>query len=382
MVMMNTRKISIIFISVILLLGAGNATIQAGSNDDAKLLYGKIYSKALKDLLGGNSLEKIDAAIKFGGHRVTRYIRPLGEELNKDLDRQEFRKTPNRDPYVKSQIAWALGRIGHRWSLPYLLDALEKTVAVVDSVKKERDELREKYRQMGVQTVVPEITRTGPAFMGPSADAEEIYPASPDVYWSQADEFKGIMAPNLREEDHRIRMMGYNYLNLAQYILQAIGDVASNNALYYKGLSITEQDKKQHDRMIEVLSKYIVHEKDEIRKYSAYALGGLGTNEAVTKLEEQYGKEEKAIVKVKLAQAILLNDRSKTDLYEFIVGSLIVQDIHVRRASAMALRELRLGESVFALKNALEVEHDETTRVILKQAIQNAEMDNIMPINY
>ncbi len=367
-------------ITGIILMGALflPGVIQAGPEEESQDMYNKIYSEAVRNILNGNSDEKIDGAIKLGGHKVTRYVRILGEELNEELEDPLIRRTPTNDPYVKSQIAWAIGRMGHRWSIPYVITALDKSLLIVDEMIKKTEAKRKFYEKNEIQGVALPPIKEGPAQMVEGHP----YGASPDVYWSVADDFKGAIGINPRSEEHRIRLLGYNYVNLSMNIIRALGEIGRQNGLYFRSLKMTDESTRLLKQSMEILNKSLESDVADIRGATALALGSFGTKEAVDKLINQFDKEKDFSVKVRIARGILENDKSKTSYYQFILDSLPAPEMEVRRQAALALLELKMGESVFALKDALEVEPNNTVRNILKKAIYHAEVDNIMPVNY
>lgn len=375
----NPGRGFLLFAQAIILLFS-SLSLNAESVPETKARYNRIYSKAVRDLLNGNVEEKLDGATKLGGHKVTQYIRPLGEELNRDLDHAAFRKTPANDPYVKSQIAWAIGRMGHRWSIPYLIQALKTTISVMDEKIKEAEKKQEFVKKEGIQALVLSPNREGPAIMrdDPQPDV-----ANPDAFWSISDELKDDIAITPQTDDQdRLRLIGYNYVNLSVNIIRAIGEVGRQNGVYFRSISPTEESKKLMGDAIDSLTVALKHGVVSVRGAAALALGDYGTDASQSTLKQHFPSEEDFSVKVRVARAILENDKSQTQYYTFLLSSLPSPTMEVRRQAAIALRELKMGESVFALRDALEVEPNVAVREILKEAIYYAEVDNILPVNY
>lgn len=372
------KNIFHLIIGLILILCALPATGE--SVQDHREMYDKIYSKAVQDLLNGNVDEKIDGVIKLGGHRVQQYVRPLGEELNRDLGDPQLSKTPTNDPYVKSQIAWAMGRMGHRWSIPYLTQALKTSISMMDEKVKQADKKREFVKKEGIEAFVLSPEREGPALM---SDEPVPHGGSADAYWSISDELKeDIAITPLTSEQDRLRLIGFNYVNLTVNIIRAIGEVGRQNEVYFKSINPTDESNKLMGEAIDSLVIGLKHGIVSVRGAAALALGDYGTTKSQDALKEHFAAEKDFSVKVRVARAILENDKSQTQYYTFLLDSLPSPEMEVRRQAAIALLELKMGESVFALRDALEVEPNVVVRQILKEAIYYAEVDNILPVNY
>ncbi len=378
---MKGNKVSILFLLTLamLFLMTFQVSLSAEERDDSITLYKRIYGKALRDVISGTADEKIDGAIKLGSHRVVDHLRPLGEELNKGLADPEMRKVPSNDPYVKSHIAWAMGRIGHRYAIPYLVSALNTTDQIAREQIQKAQELKKKRaaEKSFAITLIPD--RPGPAMM---EDGPHPYTTSPDVYWSVADSMKSEMGIPHSGQIYRLKAQGYNYVNLEMTLIRAIGDVGHKNTLYFKGLSVNEESTKLLDTIYSVFQQTYKSQLPGIRGATALALGDVGTPRALEILQGYYASEKDFSVKVRIARGILMNDRTQAQYYQFILAALPNLDLETRRQAAIALRELKMGESVFALRDALTIENDPALKEILLEAIHYAEIDNILPINY
>lgn len=332
--------------------------LQAGSEDEARDQYKKMQDRAFKDLANGNVREKIDAILFLGGARNHQAIRPLGRELIRDLKDPVMRRAPSNDPYVKSLAAWALARIGHDLAIDDLITALDATVAILDAEAKANEELRKKQEPNSYRIIL-DRNRPGPARFKPGFS----FPASPDSHWSEADEFKNWVAIPDNDEAVMIRLHGYNYLNLAETILFALGVIGGSRAE-------------------EKLIPYMENQSAYLRGATAFALARIATTKSIEAVEKRYAKEEDKVVKIRICMAMLENNKTRTTYYKELTTLLRDPEIPVRLEAALALRDLSLGESLFALKDALRVEEHESIRMILTQAINNAERDNIVPVNY
>ncbi len=374
----NRPKLSVIAGAMLLLLSLLASPLGAGSEDEAIAFYNQLYDKALKYLQNGGPWQQVRAARIIGGQKSARFIRPLGDALIKGLDQPATRQLPENDPFVKSQIAWALGRVGHRWSIPPLLKGLNITIQVIDQERTTRADLRQKSARDKNDRIVLDITKPGPAMMGEGY----LFPASPDSYWSVSDDFKSSISINRENEADQLRLMGYNYINLALQILQSLEIVGLENSIYFRSLSPTEESKQVLENTYATLEPLMKHPISSIRSASASTLGGFGTLRSLSILEQSFQNEKDDAVRVRIARAILINDKTRFDRYEFSLSRLKVYDDDVRVEAILALKELAMGESIFALRAALEAEAEPSMRQLLKEAIQAAELDNVTPINY
>jgi len=337
----------------------------------------KQYEEALINLQNGNADEKINAAYLLGVREIRKYVRPIGEELVKDLDSPTLQRLPSNDPYVKSQIAWALGRIGHKAALPYLQEALEKTLHLIDLQLKKNDALRARTGN-AMFPVVLDPNKPGPALLKKG----HTLPYSPDVYWSVADEFKHELSVDPSDEGHRIRLKGYNYINLAMVITDSIGLITRQYSQKMQkgepGFSLSELIST----LTATFQKLLSHRLASLRIVAVRALGEIGTEEAMKLLEGAYGTEKDIVVKTAISHSVLMNDKTKRTYYNDLIQMLKSQDADVRLEAARALRDVSFGEAIVDLKAAQEIESDIRVQAALREAIRNAFIDNILPVNY
>ncbi|MBI3396652.1 MAG: HEAT repeat domain-containing protein, partial [Spirochaetia bacterium] len=189
------------------------------------------------------------------------------------------------------------------------------------------------------------------------------FPASPDVFWSEADEFKSVVAVNGEDEAVALRLKGYNYLNLAEMVLFALGEIGGDKA---------------EERVI----PYLDNRFSYLRGAAAIALGRMGSAKGLSALEQRMGKEQDKSVRARMCLGLLMRDKTRTKVYLELLDLLKDRDDRVRLESALALRELGMGESSGALKEALAAEESSLVRGILEQAVWNAEVNNILPADY
>jgi HEAT repeat protein len=353
---------------------------RGGTQDDAIEMWGKRYNQAYKDLRNGHTFEKIEAARLMGQHKKMRYIRPLATELLRDLDNPVYRQIPTNDPYVKSEIAWALGQIGHKHAVPALLQALQSTVAIIEEEFKANEERRQKEKELAdsvaqaagedpadpqrIRFIVLDQSRPGPFLLEGYS-----FPYSPDMLWSVSDEFKDVPSVDTSAEDHRIRLLGANYMNLVRSIMVALGEIADDSAV--DGID-------PHPG----LAGYLTHRIPFVRSFAAHALGKIGTLKAASLIDQHYPNEQVDEVKVRAAFAVVENDKTRVEYYRELLRYLEIDDDRVRFLAAVAMRSLAMGESLDDLREAISIEHDPVIRSVLQQAIHNAEIDSIIPVNY
>ncbi|MEQ8352736.1 MAG: HEAT repeat domain-containing protein [Leptospiraceae bacterium] len=329
----------------------------AGAEDDAKAYYAKRSEQALKDLDFGTMEQKLLAIYYMGAPARHQFVRPLGRELLEDLEDPALRNSAPNDPMVKAHIAWALGQIGNDAGVSYLLEAADKVNAIIEEKRKAVEAARQKRSAESHEFLIQQ-DEPGPFL----ASTEVPFPYSPDTYWSVADEFKSVPAVNLKAEDHRARIQGYNYVNVLQQIFIALGKI---------------RQKESAERIVPFLD----HPYPAIRQEAALALGKIGSLAALEGLERSFQKEKEPAVRIRIAFSIFLNDHTRTKYYEEILTMLKDDDVRVRLEAAKALRELALGESITPLFEARRLEESTLVRTVIDQAIENAEHNNLFPPN-
>lgn len=350
---------------------AAPAALFAGAEDDAIAMWTKIYNQALQDLQNGSTFEKIEAARLMGAHKKDRFLRPLERELIEDLEDAALRRAPINDPYVKTEIAIALGSIAHERSVPALLRAIEITRTIIgerlQQTRQDQQAIRQRQEQLQqAEGDNPELNIGRVALAedrpGPFNQEGHQFAYSPDMFYNVSDRFKDRpVDPDA--EDHRIQLEGYTYFNLVRAAMLALSRIGSPDAT-------------------DGLKPYLEDELPFMRMFSAYALGGIGSVEALSAMEAVYANEADEEVKTVLAFSILRNSKARIQYYDYLRESLKSDDLPRRMRAAMALRDLAMGESIEDLREALRIEADPTLRGVLEAAIENANRDNIMPVNY
>lgn len=367
--------------------------IQAGAEDDALILWGARYKKAFFDLRFGSIYEKINAAQLMGAHRKSKFIRPLGAELLHHLENQKFLSMPTNDPYIKAQIAWALGEIGHPMAVPSLIKALDISLQlakkeneeikkrqvtlqkVEDRLRKEELEIVAKNRQKlgstdtdaSDQQYKIKIVALGYERPGPFLADGYSFPNSADMNWSIADEFRGAVY-DYKYEALRVRMKeGANWLNLSRAIFSALGKIGDRSA-------------------IDTVKKYMASDFPIVRGYAAQSLGEIAKNaeddSALLVVKEKYTSEKDERVQTYMAYAVLSNDKTNYAYYLDLLSFLKSDEIRKRYDAIRVLDQLALGESEYELREALKIESNEMLQGMLQKAIYKAKMDNALPVNY
>ena len=93
-------------------------------------------------------------------------------------------------------------------------------------------------------------------------------------------------------------------------------------------------------------------------------------------------KEKDNAMKARVARSILLVDKAQAVTFKALVGLMQDRERSVRIEAILAFRELAMAESSDELKAALRVEEDDSLRGLLAEAIHNAELDAVLPVNY
>ncbi|MFN3604476.1 MAG: HEAT repeat domain-containing protein [Leptonema sp. (in: bacteria)] len=334
------------------------SVLVAGEGDETKKFYEKLYITLERDLENGTAFEKINAIHYMATLRKNRFVRPLSRELLKSLDDPFYRKMAAFDPYVKASIAHALGEIGRKEALDPLKKALEIVNKIITEEKEKYNQNVQKASQEKSYELFYERSEIGPALLSDNY----VYPTSPDAAWSIADDFKKFIAIDPNDEWMQIRMKGYNYVNVAFFIIQAIGNIKEAEGA-------------------DVLIPFLEHPYKDLKLSTILALAKIGTLKALEALEKKYEVENDDQVKARIAFAILLNDNTKGQYYKALLEYLRHPDPKVRYDVASAFRELSFGEAYYDLSDAFLLEDNPVVKKVLQQAIYNAYMDNLFPPN-
>lgn len=372
----GTKMRRILSVLILLIL----CPVYAGSEDDIIRYNQQQMEEAMRNLANGSSDTKYLAALYMGGSRNPRFVRPLGRELlaglkdprgprdpaSRDIQvacgpelKDVCPPTATQDPFIKSSIAWAMGQIGHKAAVPFLKEAMVLVVARLEQDLKQTQARRASLRNGEyVNEIVMDRNVAGPAQLRPGY----VYPFNPDVHWSESDEFKTIPSPDFENEGHRIRMNGHNYVNVAANILQALGQIKDPSAL-------------------ETIQAYLEHPIKSVRSAAILAAGRQG-KAALPLLLSTIEKEKDNAMKARFARSILFVDKAQAATFKTLVELLKDRERGVRIEAIFAFRELAMAESADELREALRVEEDDSLRNLLKEAIGNAELDAVMPVNY
>ncbi|MCB1326034.1 MAG: HEAT repeat domain-containing protein [Spirochaetales bacterium] len=360
------------------------AGLRAGAEDDAISLWSTRYAQAVRDLQFGNAFAKLEAARLMGAHRKSEFIRPLSEELLRDLDpsRRNFLSLPSNHPAVKLTIAWALGEIGHPHCVPELLKGVELVNAIVtEDIQATRErrtaelEIEDRLDQERVQAnqgqdpegydidpVIFERDRPGP-FNG-SGPVRHGFGYSPDMFWTVSDDFKASAGIFPNDEGHRLTLDGANWVNVARALFEALGKIGDERAI---------------DPMLAMISA--PDTLPIMRVYAAGTLGEIGTARAAEAMAGVYANEQDPVVRIQMAYAALHYNPAQPNYFNDLATALQSNVVRERWEAAAAFNRLQLGESEPALRAALEIEAEPSIRAVLEQAIYRAVIDNITPPN-
>ena len=335
--------------------------------EDASQAWERIYAQALENLRSGLSKEKIRAAYVLGTQRNPRFLRPLLEELLKDLNPKRKVRITDDEPYVKSVIAWAAGHIGHPIALPSMLKALDFSIQLAQNEIKraeklgaQKEELSKKARQEDLEQAQIDKVKDiviKPTHSGPFLENKKIpgFYYNGDKYWSLSDQLQGRTAWLSVNHSDDISRFGANYLNLARSIFIALGKIGSQKA-------------------VAKISTYLEADAnlEAVRTYAAFALGDIGESKAVEKLVLAFDKEKVPLVKIGIGYAVLRNDKTRSPVYNFLISFLQKGTRRERLAAAKTFEKLAMGESLENLKAAYRLENDMRIRSVLEKAINNA----------
>ena len=373
-----------------LILGAALMPAGVWADSESEFLNRRALEKNLRDLRDDRAETKIHAIYFLSSSKQPRFLRPLGAELLRSLDKDSptLFAAPF-DPYIKSLLARGIGRMGRPEGLYYLAAALTQTDEIMTELKKksaarwERDrKFAEEMNASGSKTdtknekeersindrAIPRLTlesdRPGPALMRQGHSM----PFSPDVHWSVSDEFKATTV-DLDDDSHRMRMHGYNYTNVAVSLLDGFADLFEEIGEKMRG--------DYGPTHVEQLKKFLTHEYSSVRSAAARALGQLGGLTALSALDQHLKTEKNKVVRTQVCRGVLAADRTRTDCYKQLLDTLRSPDRDERLSAAVALRELAFGESLPLLRGALDLEEVPELRQVLREAIVRATVDSM-----
>lgn len=350
--------LSMLAASVGILLTAPVSVAFADGPSETRAFYEESHAKYEALLANGSAPEKLLAIAWMGTFRKHRFVRPLSEALLQGLGDPAMRKIPAFDPYVKSQIAISLGAIRRREGLTALTKSLEITKGILESEQQAYEAKLQKVQAEKSYEIVLPADRAGPAMM---KDAY-VFPLSADGFWSIGQQFK-TTGYDPSDEGMRVRMEGYNYVNLTQHLLVAIGEI-------------------QDPATLDVVLPFMEHPYRDVRLAAVIAAASIGGEKALSSMLARYEKETDDQVKARLCFGILHLDTTHGNIYRDLVGKYMRSDnVRVRLDAASALRQLALGESLFQLHDAFLLETHPIVKNVLLQAIHNANLDNILPPN-
>ena len=328
------------------------------------------YKKAVTDLKYGSTKEKIKATILFGGQRNPRFLRPLLDELLKNLEQATIQLNQDNSAYVKSNIAWAIGQIAHPFAVEKLLQALDisvgltkKQIAYIQKENEKLNKLQESikdspYRSTSIPYTYMEADKIAP-YLG--KNKVPYYNSNQD--WSTTDAMKGkTYWINEDTKNNRGKFKTF-YINLVRSILIALGKIES-------------------PRAIDSIAKYLNPQEypSDIRVYAAFALGGIGYQKALEHIKKLSKIEKELDVQLSIAYAILRNDKAQPLQYNRLISILQTGNNKQRFQAAKILRDLSIGEALEYLNGAYLIENETMVRAMIKEAIKSVRRNTLLPV--
>ena len=341
---------------------------RANLSGDAAQTWEAIYAEALRNLGAGTGEEKIRAAYVLGAQRNPRFLRPLLEELHRDLRPMGGVRIAEDAPYVKSCIAWAIGHIGHPIAVASMLKALDISIQLSQAEIKRAEKLgaqkealsqavrRGDAKQSESGNVTKDIV-IKPLQAGPFLENKKVpgFYYNGDKYWSLSDQLQGRSNWLSANHSGNVSRFGANYINLARSIFLALGKIGSQRA-------------------VAKISTYLDagSNLDSIRTYAGFALGDIGESKAIGMLVKTFENEKVPLVKIAMGYAILRNEKARFSVYNSLISFLNRGNKRERLAAARSFEKLAMGESLENLKAAYRLENERHIRLTLERAIYNA----------
>src|SRR5690606_35925924 len=138
-----------------------------------------------------------------------------------------------------------------------------------------------------------ERNRPGPALLRKGTGL----PFSADVHWSVSDEFKSRIAIDRNDPRDRVRMQGYNYVNVALHCMRAMGDI-------FAGAGEKNRAELAPDH-VELITKFAKHAYPDLRGTAADTLGKMGVASSLKALDELLKAEKDTRGRVLICTGIL-----------------------------------------------------------------------------
>ncbi len=343
------------------------------TRDRASLQKERVYMEALEMLQNGSARQKLKAVLLLGSTKNPRFIRPLMEELKRGIKKDNsFSGDVMNDPHIKTSLAWALGRIAHPDSVPSLLEVLEQSIQRARQERKMTRNQSEKALASPQKRDQRDISQDeirvvlDPDRPGPYIKEQRGFVYNPDMMWSLSYKLTYDLPRHSSAQNLHILSQGANYWNLVRSILLALGRIGGEEA---RQELVARLDAEKYPVVV-------------VRSYAARALGEMNEPEALQELLKRFPKENDPFVRVHMLYSILQKDKTQSDMYLRLLKFLKNDYTPLRLLAVRALKELAMGESLEALREAYRTEAELHVRRVLRAAIINAERDNIFHVIY
>ncbi len=354
--------LSIAFCLVILPLSPGMSEF---------LPYGREYEqeqnvlRLLDQLEFGTNQQKAHASYLLEGYGA-RFLRPLCRVLIKGIENKKvYKKIYNKindEAFTMATIAYNIGKIAHPSSLSCLERALASSVAIsIEEINKAKTQKSiQNFREENV-----ELSPVLPDRAGPYLSSTEAIVYNADKNWSVSDSFKSnidLFSYSSKTKDSVDKItFSQNWINVVVSILNALAFINDTRA-------------------VDIVKKYLDRNvtPESIRVQVILALGALGGDRALEVIKKTYNEQETFRVKVACSIYLLKEDRNDREAFLGLTKILKYGNTEERMLVAKAFLDIKMAQALPFLRQALEMEDNESIRGYLSRAIYDSEIDEIV----